>query len=123
MGDLLAAAADPQTIQKGGHPYWLLRVRSKAYALKGPFRFADPQIPTMKKGTIVVRAQWYELTSSPREKRRSYKLLPNKVLVPVTAIIQEQDLDFMRGGSELGDCCFTDEMHARVMSHNLSNYT
>ena len=36
---------------------------------------------------------------------------------------EELELQFMRGGSTSGDSVFPDESHARIMSHNLANYT
>ena len=71
----------------------------------------------------MLRAQWYDATSDDGSKRRSYKILPDTVLVPLRTIIQEQGLEFMRGGSETGDSIFPDAMHACVMRHNFSNYT
>ena len=70
----------------------------------------------------MVRAQWYEATTSAASRRRSYKLLPDTVMVTVESIIQEQGLDFLFGGSVRGDNCLGDEAHARIMKHNFSNY-
>ena len=53
---------------------------------------------------------------------RKYKLLPETVHVTVRSIIQEQDLEFMRGGSETGDSVLPDDQHARLMTHNFENY-
>ena len=69
---------------------------------------------------MVVKAQWYDATDSTG---RRYKLLPEVVHVTVRSIIQELELQFMRGGSPSGDSVFPDESHARIMSHNLANYT
>ena len=68
----------------------------------------------------MVKAQWYDAIDSTG---RKYKLLPEIVHVTVRSIIQEQELEFMRGGSETGDSVFPDELHARIMAHNLANYT
>ena len=41
----------------------------------------------------------------------------------VHSIVQGQELEFMRGGSERGDSVFPNELHARLMTHNFENYT
>lgn len=117
--DLLAAAADPNWTSLGGRKYWLLRARSKAFTLRKSRPSAERGVSCIKKGTVVVKAQWYEVTD---QMSRKYKLQPEVVLVPVHCIIQELGLDFARGGSESGDSLFPDNMHARIMSHNLDNY-
>lgn len=68
----------------------------------------------------MVKAQWYEATDKTG---RRYQLIPDIVFVPVRSIIQEQALEFMRGGSNSGDNVFPDELHARIMTHNFANYT
>jgi hypothetical protein len=59
----------------------------------------------------------------PQTTGRKYKLLPEIVHVPVRSIIQEQELEFMRGGSESGDSTFPDNLHTRVMTHNFASYS
>ena len=115
LNELLAAAADPNSIERGGRPYWLLRARSKAFKTRVGYK-------GIRKGTLVVKAQWYDATSPDNSRRRSYKILPETVHVAVRSMIQEQQLEFMRGGSESGDCCLSDETHARLMCHNYENY-
>ena len=73
----------------------------------------------IRKGTLVVKAQWYDVTD---DLGRKYKLLPKIVHVTLRSIIQEQQLEFVRGGFESGDSFFPDEQHARIMTHNLANY-
>jgi hypothetical protein len=118
--ELLAAAADPNWRGQGGRAYWLLRTRSKPYHLRSSIKSKQRGVPGIRKGTLVVKAQWYDAIDSTG---RKYKLLPEIVHVTVRSIIQEQELEFMRGGSETGDSVFPDELHARIMAHNLANYT
>eukprot|EP00966_Prymnesium_polylepis_P087074 2014982-Prymnesium_polylepis.1 len=59
----------------------------------------DPKATIIPAKTWVVRAQWYLSTSeNPRDKRQAYKLLPGKVLVKVSTIIQEMDHEFRHEG-------------------------
>ena len=119
MNELLAAAADPNWTGRGGRKYWLLRSRSKAYITRTGYKSKQKGVPGIRKGTYILKAQWYEATD---DAGRKYKLLPETVHVTVRSIIQEQELEFSRGGSEAGDSLFPDEMHARLMTHNFANY-
>ena len=98
---------------------WLLRARSKAYVTRTGYKSKQRGVPGIRKGTLVVKAQWYDATDGTG---RKYKLLPEVVHVTVRSIIQEQELEFMRGGSEAGDSVLPDEQHARLMTHNFANY-
>jgi hypothetical protein len=118
--ELLAAAADPNWRGRGGRPYWLLRACSRPYVLRKGIKSKQKGVPGIRANTLVVKAQWYDATDSTG---RRYKLLPEVVHVTVRSIIQELELQFMRGGSTSGDSVFPDESHARIMSHNLANYT
>ena len=123
VDELLAAAADPSWVARGGRPYWLLRARSKAYVTRTGYKSKQRGVPGIRKGTLVVKAQWYDSTDTTG---RKYKLLPEVVHVTVRSIVQEQQLEFMRGGSEAGDSVFPDDQHAPhvscLMCHNFANY-
>ena len=119
VNELLAAAADPAWQGRGGRAYWLLRVRSKAYVTRTGYKSTQRGVPGIRKGTLVVKGQWYDATDATG---RKYKLLPETVHITVRSIIQEQQLEFLRGGSETGDSVFPDEQHARLMTHNFANY-
>jgi hypothetical protein len=74
----------------------------------------------------VVRAQWYLSTAEDhRAKRHGYQLLPEKVLVKVSTIIQELDLEFKHEGraGTAAECVLSDEAHDRIMGHNFATYT
>ena len=122
VGNLLATAADPARVAPGNRPYWLLRVRTKAFKTLGIKAKRGEPGSGIRKGTLVIKAEWYDSTSSANSRRHSYKLLPGVVYVPVSSIIQELGLDFMFGGSLSGDSCLSDEDHARLMAHNFANY-
>lgn len=117
--ELLAAAADPNWAGNGGRKYWLLRTRSKPFILHTTIRSKVRGMSGIKKGTFVVKAQWYEATDNAG---RKYKLMPEVVRVTIRSIIQEQQLEFARGGSQSGDNLFPDDQHARLMAHNFANY-
>ena len=123
VDELLAAAADPSWVARGGRPYWLLRARSKAYVTRTGYKSKQRGVPGIRKGTLVVKAQWYDSTDTTG---RKYKLLPEVVHVTVRSIVQEQQLEFMRGGSEAGDSVFPDDQHAPHVScaitFNFANY-
>ena len=57
---------------------------------------------TIRKGTLVVTAEWYQSTSDTQD-RKSYRLLEGeKVTVPVASLVQEHGLEWartMRGGT------------------------
>eukprot|EP00966_Prymnesium_polylepis_P315257 7284325-Prymnesium_polylepis.1 len=73
LNELLAAAADPNWAHLGGRKYWLLRARSKAYVTRTGYKSKHKGVPGIRKGTLVVKAQWYDATDTTR---RKYKLLP-----------------------------------------------
>ena len=124
---LFAAAGDPKQLERGGRPYWLLRICSAPYKASTKLKaWDDPRATVIPRGTWVVRAQWYLSTAEDhRAKRHGYKLLPEKVLVKVSTIIQELDLEFQHEGraGTAAECVLSDEAHDRIMSHNFATYT
>ena len=86
----------------------------------------DPKATILPKGTWVVRAQWYMSSAeSHRDKRQAYKLLPGKVLVKLSTIIQELNLEWQHEGraGTAAECVLTEESHDRIMGHNFATYT
>eukprot|EP00966_Prymnesium_polylepis_P320525 7376909-Prymnesium_polylepis.1 len=124
---LFAAAGDPKQLERGGRPYWLLRIDSPPYKSTTRLKaWDDPKATIIPRGTWVVRAQWYVSTAeSLRDKRQGYKLLPGKVLVKVSSIIQELDLEFQHEGraGTAAECVLSDATHDRIMGHNFATYT
>ena len=77
---------------------------------------------TIKTGTLVVDAHWYQSTSDAQD-RKSYKLMMDAIVtLPVASLVQEHDLEWQRRfrapGAEL---TISDESHRRLMQHNYSN--
>ena len=75
--------------------------------------------------TWVVKGQWYLSTSlDPRDKRQSYKLLPDYHYIEVKSVVQEMDLSFQHEGREgsAAESTFSDSSHDRVMCHNFASY-
>ena len=74
---------------------------------------------TIRKGTLVVTAEWYVSTSDSQD-RKSYKLLEGeKVTVPVASLVQEHGLEWareMRGGTGC-ECILSNESHIALMQH------
>ena len=97
---LFAAAGDPKALERGGRPYWLLRILGKPYTCGTKLRaWDDPKATVIPAKTLVVKAQWYMSTADDhRVKQQKYKLMPDKVLVKVSTIIQELDLEFKHEG-------------------------
>ena len=57
---LYAAAGDPNNLERGGRPYWLLRTLGKARKINGKgVRAWDSPKATLIKNAWAVRAQWY----------------------------------------------------------------
>ena len=77
---------------------------------------------TIRKGTLVVTAEWYESTSDSQD-RKSYKLLEGeKVTVPVASLVQEHGLEWAREGrGPSGESILSKESHLALMSHDFSN--
>ena len=56
---LFAAAGDPKQLERGGRPYWLLRVASVPFKLQSKRKaWDDPKATVLPAKTLVVRAQW-----------------------------------------------------------------
>lgn len=125
---LYAAAGDARQLERGGRPYWLLRIDSAPYKCgTGLKAWDDPKTTVIPKGTWVVRAQWYISTAEHhRDKRQAYKLLPGKVLqAKISTVIQEHDLEFSHEGrtGTAAQCVLSDGSHDRIMGHNFATYT
>lgn len=112
-----------------GRPYWLLRTTSSkafnAKASKGLRAWDSPKATIIKRGTWVVRAQWYNSTAIDHHtKRHGYKLLPDYVYLEVRSVIQEHDLEFQHEGraTSAAECTLLDASHSRVMQHNFESY-
>ena len=72
-----------------------------------------------------MRVKWYLSTSDhPRDKRQSYKLLPDANYVDVQTIIQEEGLDFGHEGRDgsAAECTLRETDHDRIMCHNFATY-
>ena len=52
-------------------------------------------------------------------------MLPDKVLIKVSTIIQEIDLAFQHEGraGTAAECVLSEEAHDRIMGHNFASYT
>ena len=75
---------------------------------------------TIRKGTWVVEAQWYSSTSDDQG-RKTYKLLPETVHVPVGSLVQEVRLEWRLEGRTGGESHLSKESHVALVSHNFSN--
>ena len=108
-------AAYSSYAERGGRPYWLLKVLKPAYKSRGKKKQDGV---TFKAGTWFIEGQWYESTSDEQQ-RRSYELSNERVLVPVDVLVQEAGLEFKRAG--LHERILTDVSHVAIMSWNFSN--
>ena len=104
--------------ERGDRSYWLLRTKSAAEPVKGPIKVAGGT--TIRTGTWVVEAQWY-LSTSDDQGRKSYKLLPDLVQVPIVSLVQEHGLEWAHEGRSGGQSILSAEYHLALMSHNYSN--
>lgn len=122
------AAADPKALERGGRPYWLFRPIAKAQYLTSKRRaWNAPNAPTIPAKTWVVLAQWYMSTAADHHaKRHGYKLLPEKVYLRVSSIIQEHGLEFQHEArnieSAASESTLKDESHSRLLEHNFATY-
>ena len=56
---LFAAAGDPKALERGGRPYWLLRILTAPFKLQSRRRaWDDPKATVLPAKTFVVKAQW-----------------------------------------------------------------
>ena len=101
--------------ERGGRPYWLLKVTKPAYKSRSKKKQDGV---TFKQGTSLVEGQWY-LSTSDEQQRRSYELLKETVIVPIDVLVQEVGLQFKRAG--LHERILTDVSHVAIMSWNFSN--
>ena len=73
---------------------------------------------TIRAGTWIFDAHWFESTSD-NQQRRSYKLSGELVHITVNSLVQEADLEFDRAG--MHDRILGDASHLMIMRHNFSN--
>ena len=78
----------------GGYKYWLIRAMSQG---KTGQTIKVPGGRTIAKNQWFVDAQWY-ISTSDDAARKSYKLLPEIVQVPIGALVQEHGLRWEREG-------------------------
>ena len=68
-----------------------------------------------------IEAQWY-LSTSDDQGRKSYKLEPEIVYIPVGSLVQEHGLSWEREGRGVnGESILSNNSHLALMSHNFSN--
>ena len=75
----------------------------------------------------MVLAQWYLSTAANHHaKRHGYKLLPEKVYLRVSSVIQEHNLEFQHEArnidSAASESTLKEESHSRLMEHNFASY-
>ena len=106
--------------ERGARKYWLLKVVKRPYKTKKATKVTGGS--TIKTGTLVVNAQWYQSTSDAQD-RKSYTLVVNEtVTVPVASLVQEHDLEWQRVWRAPGaEHIISDESHLQLMCHNYSN--
>ena len=104
--------------ERGNRSYWLLMTKSAADTAKGPIKVAGGS--TIRTGQWVVKAQWYSSTSDAQG-RKSYKLLPELVYVPIAALVQEHALEWLHEGRSGGESILSQKSHLALISHNYSN--
>ena len=102
--------------ERGGRPYWLLKVLGKAWETRKRIKNKDGS--TIPAKNWVVKAQWY-LSTSDNPQRRSYELLDDVIHVQVSTLVQEAELEFDRAGQH--ERILSDASHVNIMSHNFSN--
>ena len=111
-------AAFASNAERGGYKYWLLLAKSKG---KTGETIKVPGGRTIAKNQWFIDAQWYISTSDDMA-RKSYKLLPEVVQVPIGALIQEPGLEWAREGrGPDGESILSNGSHLALMSHNYSN--
>uniref|UniRef100_A0A7S0L7M8 Uncharacterized protein n=1 Tax=Coccolithus braarudii TaxID=221442 RepID=A0A7S0L7M8_9EUKA len=103
--------------ERGGRPYFLLWCTRVPYQAPQGLKAHDDS--TIRQGTWVFDAHWF-MSTSDDQRRRSYKLLSDKLAhVPVVSVVQEDDLEFDRAGKH--DRILGDMAHLTIMRHNVSN--
>lgn len=104
--------------ERGDRSYWLLVTKSAAKQAKGAIKVVGGN--TIRSGQWVVEAQWYSSTSDAQG-RKSYKLLPERVHVPIGSLVPEHGLKWQHEGRSRGESILSEESHLVLMSHNYSN--
>ena len=102
--------------ERGARPYWLLKLKKAAYQLKKKALVEGGT--TLRMDTWVVDAQWY-LSTSDAQNRKSYTLLEPIVQIPVSALIQEHGLVWVRETAH--EPILMPASHDLLMLHNYSN--
>jgi hypothetical protein len=103
--------------ERGDRSYWLLVTKSAAEPAKGPIKVTGGS--TIRSGQWVVEAQWYSSTSDAQG-RKSYKLSPERVHVPVASLVQEHRLEWQHEGRSGGESILSPQSHLALISHNFS---
>jgi hypothetical protein len=117
LPDKLYAAYASYREELGGRPYWLLLTKSKA--LTGQ-TIKVPGGTTIAKNQYYVEAQWYRASYDSKSCKK-YKLLDGIVHVPVSALVQEHELEWEHEGRTGGENTLKEACHAALMQHNYSN--
>lgn len=116
--DSLYAAFAAYREEMGGRSYWLLLTKSGGKQASKTIKV--PGGTTISKNTWIVDAQWY-LSTSDDQGRKSYKLLPDLVQVPIVSLVQEHGLEWAHEGRSGGQSILSAQSHLALMSHNYSN--
>lgn len=68
----------------------------------------------------MVEAQWF-LSTSDDQGRKSYRLLPGLVHIPVAAMIREHGLEWTREGRSSGESILSPASHLKLARHNYND--
>jgi hypothetical protein len=147
-GVLYALYGDPQELERGGHPYWLIAVTRNPYQAPKGLKCAQGNTIAVKKW--IVNARWYSCTSDDSN-HKAYTLLsvppaplpqghaPNAspppcicgqesshVHVRLSSFVTETGLEWARyqqgrTADRPSTGLFSDVGHLAVMRHNFSN--
>jgi len=145
-GLLYALYGDPQELERGGHPYWLIAVLRNPY--QAPRGLKCAQERTIAINNWIVNARWYSCTSTDPN-HKAYTLLPvpstllphapnappppcacgqesPHVHVRLSSFVTETGLEWARyqqgrTADRPSTGVFSDVSHLAVMRHNFSN--
>lgn len=104
--------------ERGDRSYWLLLTKSGGKQAEKAIKVAGGT--SIRAKQWVVEGQWYASTSDDQG-RKSYKLLPEIVYVPVASLVQEHGLEWHHEGRSGGDSILSQKSHLALISHNYSN--
>ena len=121
-GVLYALYGDPQQLERGGHPYWLVSVTKNPY--QAPPGLKDVQGKTINKGNWITDAVWYTCTSDDPN-HKAYEMLQGEVYIRLSSFVTEVGLEWAHYSSgrqgTVDTSVFSDASHLVVMRHNFSN--